>query len=233
MSTYYQNGHTGYQATGIELNDSRFANIVGRIKKLVPQGSRILDLGCGDQPFARLLPDYKLTGMDVDKRFSSSVIEHDLQKAPYPLQKGSQDAVICSEVLEHLWEPEIAMREAKRLIVAKGHVFVTVPNFDSLDNLLDGHRGSLYNKEDVFSVEHIRQYTPKTMALLMLRCGFELVDITGNSPQGSKALRPMRGAMKRVLSAQWPTVTDVEVDQALGEVLFEYCPGMLLVGRSL
>jgi ubiquinone/menaquinone biosynthesis C-methylase UbiE len=45
-----------------------------------------------------------------------------------PFKNNSFDTIICSEVIEHLLEPERAIREFERVLKSKGILVVTVPN---------------------------------------------------------------------------------------------------------
>ncbi|MGC4094739.1 MAG: class I SAM-dependent methyltransferase [Polyangiaceae bacterium] len=49
---------------------------------------------------------------------------------------GSYDVIVCSEVLEHLTEPEVALGHFYELLAPGGELFVTVPNgYGAFENL--------------------------------------------------------------------------------------------------
>lgn len=84
----------------------------------------VVDIGCGKMPFKKYLPDRDYVG--VDDSFTAD-IKADATKIP--LEDGYADAVICSEVLEHLPQPILAVREIRRLLKAGGHAYITVPMY--------------------------------------------------------------------------------------------------------
>ena len=97
----------------------------------------ILDAGCGEgfvvDYLAQRNSAFKLTGVDVSEGALAYAREHYGEHATFrkgsvyklPFSDNSFDAVLCSEVLEHLDEPLKAVGELKR--VARSTVLITVP----------------------------------------------------------------------------------------------------------
>ncbi len=97
----------------------------------------VLDAGCGEGFVADFLarqdPDLRITGVDLSEAAVAYAQEHFGAHARFragslyklPFSDNSFDAVVCSEVLEHLEDPERAIGELKR--VARTHVLITVP----------------------------------------------------------------------------------------------------------
>ncbi len=97
----------------------------------------VLDAGCGEGFALDFLtdrhPDVRFTGMDLSKEAIAYAEAHFGEKATFrtgsiyklPFSDNSFDTVLCSEVLEHLDEPDRAVEELKR--VARRHVLITVP----------------------------------------------------------------------------------------------------------
>ncbi len=97
----------------------------------------VLEAGCGEgfvlNYIAQQNPELKLTGLDYSEDAVQYAREHfggaasfrqgDIYKLPY--SDRSFDTVICSEVLEHLAQPDKAVRELKR--VARKAVVISVP----------------------------------------------------------------------------------------------------------
>lgn len=118
---------------------ARFADLMARrIRPFAP--ATLLDAGCGEgfatDGLARRLPGVSATGVDVSapavafarERFGAGlrggVYETgSLYALPYP--DRAFDAVVCSEVLEHLDAPDRAFAEVLR--VARRVLVVTVP----------------------------------------------------------------------------------------------------------
>lgn len=125
---------------------------IARKLQTLPQGSRVLDAGAGQlqnrvhcdhleyvsQDFMQYAPetDDAATAADnslqmSDWEYGSIDIACDITDIPEA--DGSFDAILCSEVLEHLPEPLEAIREFARLLKPGGQLFITAP-FMSLDH---------------------------------------------------------------------------------------------------
>jgi len=133
------------------------------IKDLSPQS--ILDAGCGEGfTLHRLQMQYigeRLEGIDFlktaiaigRKQFPGLVLRQgDIYKLAY--KDNSFDLVICSEVLEHLANPQKALEEMRR--VTKKYCVISVPNepWFMLGNLLRGKNVSRLGND----IEHINHW---------------------------------------------------------------------------
>ena len=95
---------------------------------------RILDIGCGTGlTLERLAARHEVEGIEPDGRaieaspISSSITQVSVESANYP--DGSFDAVLMLDVLEHLDEPQEALRRARDWVDPSGLLIVTVPAF--------------------------------------------------------------------------------------------------------
>jgi SAM-dependent methyltransferase len=106
---------------------------------LIGKGKIVADIGVGwgdylpffvQRGFSVLALDKQLTGLDRIKAANE-------EKAPVfvvaadanvlPVKTGSVDVVFMGQVLEHLVDPKIALKEARRILRDKGLLFVDVP----------------------------------------------------------------------------------------------------------
>ena len=111
------------------------------------QGSIVLDLGCGDGIFAlglsRRAGIRRVIALDVvavDQEFLKSLAEeHDVDVAtgPFPefatsmpdsipLPDSSVDFVVAWSVFEHVGDPEVLLREIRRVLRPQGLLFVQI-----------------------------------------------------------------------------------------------------------
>lgn len=88
----------------------------------------LADIGCGEQPMRSFIEDLGLryTGIDVSQNLAGSVdIIASLPVIPRP--NDSFDCILCTEVLEHVYPYQLAIKEMARLLRNGGKLIVTVP----------------------------------------------------------------------------------------------------------
>jgi SAM-dependent methyltransferase len=92
----------------------------------------VLDVGCGEMPFRELLPqDVDYTGIDVPQADDfgmtrqAEIVAFDGVHIPFP--DASFDHILCTEVLEHVEEPEALIAEMYRVLRSGGTLVATVP----------------------------------------------------------------------------------------------------------
>ncbi len=86
---------------------------------------RVLDIGAGTQPYRPYLPPgVQYTALEIVPIPGNDVIASVLA---LPFASATFDGVICTEVIEHVPEPERALREIHRLLKPQGRVYITVP----------------------------------------------------------------------------------------------------------
>jgi SAM-dependent methyltransferase len=139
---------------------------VRNASRLLPPGSRILDAGCGDAPYRTLFAHCQYLTAD-----SAATDYHNFSKqkpdiicdiAHIPLEDGSLDAILCTEVLEHVPEPALVLAEFRRLLRPSGHLFLTVPLiWEVHEEPYDFYRYTPYSlgrllSQAGFSIEFIR-----------------------------------------------------------------------------
>jgi SAM-dependent methyltransferase len=97
-------------------------------------GLRVLDVGCGDRPYAELFPG--AIGFDVPGNPQADL--HGSLEA-IPVDDASFDVVLCLQVLEHVPDPAAAVRELRRVVRPGGRVLLSThgvypfhPNPDDL-----------------------------------------------------------------------------------------------------
>ncbi len=95
-----------------------------------PPGLQVLDAGAGEAPYAELFADHHYTAVDFAEGegkwdYSKLDVVSDLHSLPFA--DGSFDIVICTQVLEHLREPWLALAELHRLLKPGGAIIGTAP----------------------------------------------------------------------------------------------------------
>jgi SAM-dependent methyltransferase len=100
--------------------------------RLAQLQGKVLDVGCGEMPFRDFLPnDVQYQGIDVPEAVSFGMRDHpeilmfDGVHIPFP--NNSWDGVLCTEVLEHTFEPDALVVEMLRVLRPGGTLLLTVP----------------------------------------------------------------------------------------------------------
>jgi methionine biosynthesis protein MetW len=120
------------------------------IAALVPQGARVLDLGCGDGSFLALLQQERgCTGYGVELddanvlacvRRGVSVLQLNLEDGLAMFEDNSFDVVLQIDTLQHLRNAETMLQETARIGRAG---IVAFPNFAHWPNRLSVLRGRM------------------------------------------------------------------------------------------
>ncbi len=99
-----------------------------------------------------------------------------------PLETSSCDLVLCLDVLEHLMEPEVTLKEARRILRPDGRLVVNVPNHFTLSGRLRMLFGSGIDSMQFFpdcsdwNNPHVRFFRKVSIAALLENSGYKIVD---------------------------------------------------------
>lgn len=115
---------------------------------------RLLDIGCGKKPYSKIVAPYVTEHVGLDHGISPHGTNSvDLVGTAYeiPAPDASFDCVLCTSVLEHLEEPDQALRECYRMLVSGGVAIYSAPFIWHLhEEPRDFFRYSRYGLEHVF-----------------------------------------------------------------------------------
>ena len=150
---------------------------VAEVLAALPAGARLLDAGAGECQYKKHCGHLKYVAQDIavyngkgdtglqtgSWDFSQIDIVSDILDIPEP--DASFDAVLCTEVLEHLPDPVRALDEMARLLRPGGTFIITAP-FWSLTHFAPYHYATGFNR--YFYEFHLG------------RLGFDIVDMIPN-----------------------------------------------------
>ncbi|MBF0528722.1 MAG: class I SAM-dependent methyltransferase [Deltaproteobacteria bacterium] len=121
--------------SGINLLYSlRMRGVISKLRRLLPAGGRIVDVGAGACAFMACCEKAGFDAWGVDKFSSPHNItnfqQSDLTEAAFP--DSFFDAVTFFHVIEHLADPKASLIEAVRILKPGGLIVIETPNIDSL-----------------------------------------------------------------------------------------------------
>jgi SAM-dependent methyltransferase len=88
-----------------------------------------------------------------------------------PTEIGLADVLVSFEVIEHLFDPARFVETAAKLLRPGGLLVLTCPNGEGFDTLMLNERSVAVDSE------HVNLFNPASIAALLERLGFELLDI--------------------------------------------------------
>ncbi len=157
--------------------------------------SLILDLPCGRGFYLKMLrhvSDCRLLGLDLDAGVlrearsklgpAPGLLPGQADALALPLPSGSVDAIILSELLEHVRDDVAALRECMRVLKPGGVMAITVPHanyplaWDPINKTLESLFGVHIGRGPLAGIwaNHLRLYTPDQLRACVLAAGLQV-----------------------------------------------------------
>lgn len=149
------------------------------------EGPHILDVGCGGGHYLAQLPDcYVPYGIEPSPGLHAVADAAFRKKLGYCIHNVSHlglrdlpvdtffDLVLMRSFLEHDVMAEQTLRECHNRLSPNGKVLIKVPNIACWNAKLRGA-----NWPGIRNPDHVNYFTPKTLRLMLYRCGYSSVHI--------------------------------------------------------
>lgn len=107
------------------ISHSSLKRVIHRASQTV-KSSRMLDVGCGQKPYRGLFDSRVYIGVDLPT-YGPQAADVFATALLLPFCDSSFDAVLCTEVLEHVPEPERLFQEITRLLKPGGTLILATP----------------------------------------------------------------------------------------------------------
>lgn len=126
---------------------------VENVAKDLPSGTAILDAGAGESVYKKYFShcNYKAIDLAVgESRWDYSNLDYVGYLHDMPIEDSTFDAVLCTQVLEHLEWPRESVAEIYRVLKSGGSLYLTVPMAQSEHQIpYDFFRYTSYGLESI------------------------------------------------------------------------------------
>lgn len=156
-----------------------------KVLRLVGEGKRVLELGCGPGTMTRYLYEQaacQVTAVEFDPElarhaepYCQRLLVVNLETLDFASAFGETrfDVIIAADVLEHLRDPWACLRQVRDLIAPEGYLVVSIPNVAHagvIAQLLGGRFP--YSERGLLDSTHLRFFSRHDVEDLLLATGY-------------------------------------------------------------
>jgi len=146
---------------------------------LIGSGESLLDIGCGNGLLAAALkPRFKrVCGADIStaavamaRQRGIEAVQVDLDREALPFPDASFTAVTCLDVLEHVFDPRVAVREIARVCAPGAILVITTPNiryWRHIMAIVQGRFPRTSDDDEAYDGGHLHYYTAANLIDLL------------------------------------------------------------------
>lgn len=166
---------------------AKYERYAETIARHLPDG-RVVDIGCSTGLFVRMLKDrgYDAEGIELNAESAAwGSARYGVRISTEPIERsglapGSLDAILLTDVLEHMRHPGEFLASAARYVALDGFALVTFPDIRSIESLYRAALARFFRREWLFSSCHVPlhvwEFTRPTAERCFERAGFRVVD---------------------------------------------------------
>jgi ubiquinone/menaquinone biosynthesis C-methylase UbiE len=152
-----------------------------KILDCIKEEKQIVDIGCGEgilmDKILQKFPEKTILGIDASSENIEICKAHNLNVYygnvyELPLDNEFVDCVLFIEVIEHIYNPELAIEEIRRILKKGGKLILLFPH----DSVFKLARLITFKFEEAFyNAGHVAQWTLKEIGRLLESSGFRIV----------------------------------------------------------
>ena len=163
-------------------HDAFVENKLKKVSELIPENSKVLDIGCNEGKIVPFLKNPNYFGVDIDKKNISDLVAKklnakvaDLNKDEIPFRKEKFDFILLLDVLEHVINPQKLLVDSRKKLNPQGKLIITLPNdyhiLNKLRFIFDKHL-----TEDPFApYGHLHYFPIKSGEKFLLKNNFKII----------------------------------------------------------
>lgn len=178
-----------YSEYQIDLDKVYYHKIIKAVQRFSQDSKgRLLDVGCWDGLLAsQFLPAREVHGLEGNLEAAGRANQRgvktqsvDLEKG-FPFADGFFDTVIAAEIIEHVYDTDLFLKELKRVLRPGGTLLMSIPNMASLSNRFRMLFGAYPRNAEYRAggAGHIRFYTAPVFKAQVEEAGFQVLQYAG------------------------------------------------------
>lgn len=187
-------------------------------QQIPQQAQRILDIGCGSGALGKTIKQrqncevvgitYSKAEADLASQFLDNVIIADINELDTSTL-GEFDCIICSHILEHLYNPEKLLLELHSNLTKEGIIIVALPNVLFFRQRWEFIKGNFkYTDGGVMDKTHFRFFDWETAYQLLIETNWIIIERIADAyfplPLIRRFIRPLEPKLNEIVAQKHP-----------------------------
>lgn len=152
-------------------------DFVKKVAVGLPPGTSLLDAGAGECVYKKYFThcNYKSVDLGIgEPNWNYSHLDYVAPLHELPIEDESFDAILCTQVLEHLQKPIESVKEMYRVLRPGGHLFMTAPMAHNEHQIpYDFFRYTSFGLKHICTEAGFREIRVTPMGGMFLRWAYE------------------------------------------------------------
>ena len=198
-----------------------YASINKPVFQQIPQqAKRILDIGCGSGNLSQAIKQklncevvgitYSEDEANLASQFLNNVIIVDINELDTSTL-GEFDCIICSHILEHLYNPEKLLIKLHNNLSKEGKLIVALPNILFFKQRWEFIKGNFkYTDGGLMDKTHFRFFDWETAYQLLIETNWHVTERLADAyfplPLIRRFIRPLEPALNRFVAQKFPNL---------------------------